>query len=290
MNIALLNFIEEIMNIGASSTGDNFDATVIDKLQKNLPGATFIPTTRWCSTDKYSIFKEHNRLTQQYDFDFTKLPPLVDNGKPLSLMVVDKPNGSQKWPDMMVVFEGIGLPIEIKSSKTDNITWNSGTPKKNGLYIFNCYGKSRTTCFLGQHADPHDEVSIIKTIAAKAKDFVMEERRNHDGLVHWDFYLRNMFPSNQTFFENEALKIRMESTNNTIDTLVEKLDTATSEQQYTKLSSKLDAAKEKYQGYHKAYHRIRDTRITMETETQEYIKGLPWDSSQTTKFDNMETP
>lgn len=146
----LNDFLKEIIKTGASSKGDVFDETVKEKLINNLNGAKLINSNQWSSKEKDSLFYEYNKKSFNNDFDFTDLPPIVENGKIINLMIVDKPNGSQKWPDLLVVYNGIGLPIEVKSSKTDGIVWNSGIPRADSLYIYNCYGKSQTTCFLGQ--------------------------------------------------------------------------------------------------------------------------------------------
>lgn len=152
-----------------------------------LGGAKYVKTDDWCSKKPNSIYLKHKDITLQNKFDFTGLPPIIDNGERLNLIIVDKPNGSQKWPDLLVIFNGIGMPIEIKSTKNDMIIWNGGLPKPDTLYVYNCYGKSKTTCFLGQHAISDDELDFLKQRAEFTKQF-NEWHKNRK----WNYYVRNM--------------------------------------------------------------------------------------------------
>jgi len=204
VNKQLINFCNDITSVGASSRGNNFDETVLDKLKKHLPKAKFVSTETFCSKDKDSIYKDYSKITHNNVFDFSQLPTIIDNNKELNLMIVDKPNGSQKWPDLLVINNGIGLPIEVKSSKNDKIVWNCSLPKPNSLYIFNCYGKSKTTCFLGQHAISKNEVDFLKEITEETIKFNVNNER-------WGYYVRNMFNSNQRFFKNEETRLDIEN-------------------------------------------------------------------------------
>ena len=206
VNVGLNRFIDDLLKIGASSKGDEFDKTVLTTLKKNLSGSTLISTDRWCSRKKTSPFIEYNKKTLKNNYNFSDLKPLIDNGESLDLVIVDKPNGSQKWPDLLVVFQGIGLPIEVKSSKTDLILWNSGTPKSDSIYIFNNYGKARTTCFLGQHAITDSELLYLINKSISAEN-LNEKIPNSN---RWSYYVRDMFNSNQSFFNNDEDRMKSE--------------------------------------------------------------------------------
>ena len=51
-------------------------------------------------------------------------------GNPIKNMIVHNPNGSQSWPDIMVIHDNVGYPLEVKSS--------SSIPKMNsGMFRIN---------------------------------------------------------------------------------------------------------------------------------------------------------
>lgn len=285
LNKSILSCINSIIKIGASSKGDQFDETVKDKLRLYLKGAKYISSEQWCSKDKNSIFKEHYKKTLKNCFDFTDLPTIIDNGVPIKLMIIDKPNGSQKWPDIMIVNNGIGFPIEIKSSKTDSILWNSGLPKANSLYIYNCYGKSKTTCFLGQHAISKEEVDFLQEMSQKAKEL---NKKFPNG--NWSYYVRDMFNSNQIFFEDEIIMERNEQELIKIESLKQKLIKTIENNKYSALKiegERLKIAKRQSKNYEllTKYHQIKSRRLKIEQETLEFIDNLSWDKNQQTVFD-----
>ena len=141
----ILKFIDLTLKTGSSSKGDAFDETVKSNLVDCLKGVCVeISSEVWA---KQKIFSELRKRGLEKSFDFREFTPIEYNGKKITSFVVDKPNGSHQWPDLLVVHNGIGLPIEVKSCKTDTIVWNGGFPRENALYIFNCYGENQTTFF-----------------------------------------------------------------------------------------------------------------------------------------------
>ena len=91
-------------------------------------------------------------------------------------LLILNPNGSQDWCDYLVVFLGIGLPIEAKSAQVDKITWNEGYARPKGLYLFNLQSEvlrfRATTFFMGEHAV--DEASRAIFLAEKQ---ILNERK-----------------------------------------------------------------------------------------------------------------
>jgi len=65
---------------------------------------------------------------------------------------IEQPFGSQKSPDFIVCISGHIIWIECKSGKK-NITWNSGFPRKNVLYVFSSKKTNNTTVFLGSQSE-----------------------------------------------------------------------------------------------------------------------------------------
>lgn len=97
-------------------------------------------------------------------------------------MFVAQPCSSQSFPDFIVSDEtGRVFYVECKSSKSDKITWNSGKPKADGIYIFSCGKKNAQTVVKGdafwtdeEHELLAEAFRLMKVIqdeyAAKLKD------------------------------------------------------------------------------------------------------------------------
>lgn len=288
LNNALITFMEGIIKIGASSKGNIFDETVRSLLLKELNGATLVDDKRWGSKAAGSIFKDYRKRSGTKNFDFTDLPPLVDNGVPLDLVIVDKPNGSQNWPDLLVIYNQIGLPIEVKSTETDCIVWNSGFPRSDGLYIFNCYGKSTTTCFLGQHAINGLELSELLASSQSAS----QHNRKCAG-SRWSYYVRDMFNSSQSFIESKVIPAELGKLYATITEAEDKLRRGTTETGRNLSNSQLVALKvlieektTKVLELDNELTRQRNVRLQTEADTMTFIKKLPWNKSQSTDFGN----
>jgi len=284
LNDALCQFLIDITKVGASSKSDVFDETVRQILRDNLSGAKYISTEQW--SDKEGIFYEHYRTSLTYNFNFTHLPKIVDNGKPLNLLIIDKPNGSQKWPDLLIVYDGIGLPLEVKSAKEDKITWNSGIPRSGGVYIFNCYGRSKTTCFLGEHAINDEELLLLKE---RARNATKENGKLGD---RWSYYVRDMNISGQTFFENEkdlisANKKEMEifeTTNNIDKKLAKKTLTEHDKKLIHEWQERVIKLRIESVDLHEKHSSEQETRIKYYEETKDYLRTLTWDYQQKTDF------
>lgn len=63
--------------------------------------------------------------------------------------IIEQPNGSQNWPDFLIMRENKCLCFEIKTGKGGKITWNSGFPKNNCIYIYKDMDDHRVYYFLG---------------------------------------------------------------------------------------------------------------------------------------------
>lgn len=65
---------------------------------------------------------------------------------------IEQPFGSQSAPDFIICVDGYILWIECKSGK-DKITWNTGYPKSNILFVFSSKKRNTTTIFFGQDSE-----------------------------------------------------------------------------------------------------------------------------------------
>ncbi len=280
LNLALERFFKGMTQIGASSKGDVFDETVRKNLLNELNGAVFIDHKRWGSDSSASIFKEYREQSLTKNFDFTSLKPIIDNGVHLNLMVIDKPNGSQNWPDLLIVYNQIGVPLEVKSTEKDSIVWNSGFPRFDSLYIFNCYGKSKTTCFLGQHAINQQELSELMN-ASRDASFHNKKCSGE----RWSYYVRNMFNSTQSYIENKKLLEEIQKINDQINEqeLILKNSNSTQKKKNSALKA-IDEKTERFMNLDNTYKQQVQERESRENDVFNFIRKLPWDSSQHSDF------
>lgn len=117
---------------------------------------------------------------------------LVDNFQ--EPFIVDKPKGSQNWPDCLIVYKNKALPIEFKRSESGIIVWNSGLPHHDGIYVFNGVHNdvTGTTFFLGQDLISDD----IRQKLTKAADDNKSSANDFNRTISssgWTLYARPMF-------------------------------------------------------------------------------------------------
>ena len=158
--------------------------------------------------------KEYRSLKQDL---LDKLRSDMSPGDDISYMEFDndtfvyQPYGSHNAPDFLLFVNNTYLMIELKSSKSDGITWNTHLPRKNWIYIFSVSGKkiNKTTYFLGQELisdifrkEIEEKYEICyKRIKKELNDEVFGSPNNIFGFSD---YLRPMFQCDEKFFNNES--------------------------------------------------------------------------------------
>jgi len=281
LNQAIYDCVSDLLSVGASSKGDKFDETVKDKFVQYLPNARLVETKEWCSKSKHSIYREHYKRTLKYQFDFTDISPIIDNGQQLDLLIVNKPNGDQRWPDLLIIYNGIGLPIEVKSCKTDKVVWNGGLPRFDSMYIFNCYGKSKTTCFLGQHVMSKERHNKLIEKATYLK-------RYNESDIECDYYIRNMFGSKKKYFENDDEKKTALKNNSLIiqkENELKELGEFGHKGTIGRLNREIGKLNEQSNNLLIKYKKEQENRLFIEKETFDYIFSLTWDWKQKNDYD-----
>jgi len=125
---------------------------------------------------------------------------------------LEQPFGSQQCPDFIVCINGFIIWIECKSGK-NKITWNSGYPRKDILYVFTCKKNNTTTIFLGSQTEicqtfPNLEEkleSFDKEIKKLAKEKFEKEFGN---LSLYEIYIRKML-IDKTKYSNTNFRKKM---------------------------------------------------------------------------------
>ena len=125
-----------------------------------------------------------------------------------SFVFVEQPFGSQSPPDFIVCVDGLIIWIECKSGK-DKITWNTGYPTKDTLYVFSCKKKNTTTIFLGslteiQENNPNfekDYNSLNKEMKKITKKLFSDKIKT----TNFGFYMRRML-TDKTKYSNPDIR------------------------------------------------------------------------------------
>lgn len=105
-------------------------------------------------------------------------------------------NGSQDYPDFLVLLDGFIFGIEVKFSTTkqNRPVWNSGLPRPNGIYIFGSSKLGDITFFLGGDVVTVEQGVSLHKFFEEMKSF--ERKFNSDFLEQkygFEVYVRKAF-------------------------------------------------------------------------------------------------
>lgn len=198
LNMRLISTFQELRNMPyiAGVGGDSADRTIITKIHYKLGGSSaikLVSAEAWRTAQEYA---EPREKVSQRIFEFESM---FDKA-----ILVDKPNGSQQWPDALLIYRFRGIAFEIKSSKNQKIAWNSGggdrIPAK-GIYIFNSrapraadVNTSETTFFLGEDIITEEEQLILEQADGANTDVASRFNRLLESKnSKWSLYARPMF-------------------------------------------------------------------------------------------------
>ena len=178
--------------------GDSIDNVVVNVIKRYCPFFDVIELPAWLkmsNSDKYSPIRSAVQRASRSDcYDCSSITVNTYYDKPL---LIRQPNNTQQFPDLVIVIGNNCLNIEIKSSKHDQIVWNSGLPRKDAVYIYNGVGISKdntvgTTFFLGQHTISETE-RVILLRARELNHRISKEYNTQLVNSCWSIYARPMF-------------------------------------------------------------------------------------------------
>lgn len=125
-----------------------------------------------------------------------------------NFLFIEQPFGSQMCPDFIICIDGFILWIECKSGK-DIITWNTGYPKTNILYIFSCKKRNTTTLFFGQSTEIivknptfESDYELYDKELKKLSKKLFEDKFDTD---EYSFYMRRML-NDKTKYSNPEIR------------------------------------------------------------------------------------
>lgn len=201
--------LEEILERTSTSSNEKFENVCLELLEEHT-GFTIVDNKAF--KEYYIEYKEesgriHRELSDGALYDFSEVELTSGLNKSDNIIVL-QPNGSQSSPDILLIHNKIGIPIEIKSAKQAKIMWNSGYPRKNYIYIFNSYKLYKeTTMFLGQDIISDVERNILIRQDIENKKLNKEFNDNMEQLESkWSIYPRAMFEYKGDLFDSNKKK------------------------------------------------------------------------------------
>lgn len=186
--------------------GDAFDSAACGMMVQRTGFDLITPET--FSND----YKEYKRISLRalnagrgrgvYDFSAYRGCALSSGVERKDLLIISQPNGSQNFPDALIIVDHVGIPVEFKSGKQDKIVWNSGLPRPDGVYVFNLYGatESATTMFMGDEVITEAEYEALANARRRLEEVAAEcNVALAEAGSHLSLYPRPMHNSNMRY-------------------------------------------------------------------------------------------
>ena len=128
------------------------------------------------------------------------------NHKTATMCYVSQPCGSQSFPDFLVIDKfGDIYYVEAKSSKDDKITWNSGMPHEQAIYIFSSGEHDKQTAVMGSDLWTPEE----KKLQLKIRDLIEQTYKPQNKPEHSvQYYGRHMHNDNKKVYAHPERKSR----------------------------------------------------------------------------------
>jgi len=115
---------------------------------------------------------------------------------------IEQPFGSQKQPDFIIIIDGWVLWLELKRSNTDKISWNTGFPKTDILYVFDSKKLGRVIFFGQDHPKygglEEKYIEMTKVIQKYAQELFQDSE--------FSYYNRKMLNDKGTYKREELFE------------------------------------------------------------------------------------
>lgn len=162
VNYLIKKSLLEIRELTKSSIGGHhFDKNAQNIFLDNLASAGFnlIEHKEWMKYYKDYRKRVLDCYNQGIPYDFSNM----DTGEIIDRAIIDKPNGVNSYPDILIIFNQKGMAFECKSNALDSVSWGMTIPHNNVIYLFNSYRKvGKTTFFLGGDLISQEERLILE--------------------------------------------------------------------------------------------------------------------------------
>lgn len=149
VNYLITKSLLEIRELTKSSIGGHhFDKNAQNIFLDNLSSAGFnlIEHKEWMKYHKEYRKRVLECCNNSEPYDFSN----ISATEHLDRVIVDKPNGANSYPDILIIFNNKGMAFECKTNAKDFVSWGMTIPHNNVIYLFNSYRKiGKSTFFLG---------------------------------------------------------------------------------------------------------------------------------------------
>ncbi len=192
---------------------DSVDNMIVNAIKKYCPYVSVIDLPAWKVMQSQSQYEPiKNKVQERARLAVCDCLNLTFSQSYEQPILIRQPNNTQQWPDILIVYKRRGLGIEVKSSKHDQIVWNSGLPRKNSIYIYNGEVTAHnnvpnTTYFLGQHIITLKELELLHK-AGEANHKVSKIYNDMLSTSKWSLYARPMFSYSGRFLVTDDRKRR----------------------------------------------------------------------------------
>ena len=205
--------------------GNSIDNMIVNTIKRYCPYIHVVDLPSWLTIQSQPLYRSVKDKAQE--IARTEICDCLDlrfSGYFESPTLIRQPNNTQQWPDILIVYKHLGISIEVKSSKYDQIVWNSGLPRVNGIYIYNggliaSGNVVNTTYFLGQHVLSLVEMNLLHK-AREANHKVSDVYNELLSNSKWSLYARPMFNYTGKFLMDEHREQREIDVHNFIGGLV----------------------------------------------------------------------
>lgn len=173
----IVESIEAAMSLFKTADTDMFDIQQVVRAGKNVNRIEVIFMEYMATVMDMDVlyaeeFKSYHRPHYEESVKYAKLneettPSVLrfEAENPIQDCIVHNPNGSQSWPDILVIKDNVGYPLEIKTAKEAIPKMNSGIFRLNTPYV--CMRKSD---------DPKDRVMRL---------FMGSDMVSAENIVQW---------------------------------------------------------------------------------------------------------
>jgi len=162
VNYLITKSLLEIKELTKSAVGGHhFDTNAQNIFLDNLSSAGFklIEHKEWMKSHKEYRMRVLECCNNGTEYDFSDLQTDIE----LDRVIVDKPNGMNSYPDILIIFNKKGMAFECKTNAKDFVSWGMTIPHDNVIYLFNSYRKiGKSTFFLGSDLITSEERLILE--------------------------------------------------------------------------------------------------------------------------------
>lgn len=212
VNFLIKKSLLEIKNLTKSSVGGHhFDKNAQNIFFDNLSSAGFkvIEHKEWMKYYKAYRQRVLDCYNQGTPYDFSN----IQSDEILDRVIIDKPNGMNSYPDILIIFNQKGMAFECKTNARDSVSWGMTIPHDNVIYLFNSYRKiGKSTFFLGGDLITPDERMVLEQFQRFFKYHSKEANGHLKNMKStWKSNVNLTWSNSLKLFSNERELLRKEN-------------------------------------------------------------------------------